>query len=113
MEQWDQEYIDLEGPGHITLSKGGKGSFHFGAVQAQLDCSLEESGDVQRVQFSFMGHDEMDPISGRGWVAVKNGDLLGHLYFHLGDDSSFKAVPVSRSNRTVETDAPKAARRSR
>jgi hypothetical protein len=113
MEQWDREFIDLEGPAHITFAKGGNGSFHFGAVQCQLDCRLEESLEGQRVAFSFMGHDEMDPTSGRGWAALKNGELHGHLYFHLGDDSSFRAVCASRSNRTVETDAPQAARRSR
>ena len=113
MEQWDQEFIDLEGSGHITLGKSGGGSFHFGAVECQLDCRLEESPDGQRVQFSFDGHDEMDPTCGRGWATLKNGELHGHLYFHLGDDSSFRAVPASRSNRTVETDAPQAARRSR
>lgn len=113
MDLWDQEFIDLEGPGHITFAKGGNGSFHFGAVEGQLDCRLEESPDGQRVHFSFTGHDEMDPTSGRGWAALKDVELHGHLYFHLGDDSSFRAVSVSRSNHTVETDVPRAARRSR
>ena len=113
MEQWDQDFIDLEGPGHITFAKGGNGSFHFGAVQGQLDCRLEESADGQRVHFSFTGHDEMDPTCGRGWAALKNGELHGHLYFHFGDDSSFRAVPASRSKRTVESDAPQAARHLR
>jgi len=113
MEVWDQEFIDLEGPGHITFAKGGNGSFHFGAVECQLDCRLAESPDGQRVEFSFSGHDDMDPTSGRGSATLKNGELHGHIYFHLGDDSSFRAVPTARSNRTVETDAPRAARRSR
>src|SRR5438128_1294874 len=113
MDQWDQEFVDLEGPGLITFAKGGNGSFHFGAVECQLDCRLEASPDGERVHFSFMGHDEMDPTCGRGWAVLKNGELHGHLYFHLGDDSSFKAVSASRSNHTVETDAPQAARRSR
>ena len=113
MELWDREFIDLEDPGHITFAKGGNGSFHFGAVECGLDCRLEDSPAGQRVEFTFDGHDEMDPTFGRGWAALKNGELHGHLYFHLGDDSSFRAVAASRSNRTVETDAPRAARRSR
>lgn len=113
MEQWDHEFIDLEGPGHITFAKGGNGSFHFGAVQGYLDCRVEELTEGQRVQFSWMGNDEMDPVFGRGWAVLRNGELHGHLYFHLGDDSSFRAVSSSRSNPTVETDAPQAARRSR
>lgn len=113
MEQWDREFIDLEGPGHFTISKGGNGAFHFGAVQGELDCRVEECTGGHRVEFSWVGNDEMDPVSGRGWAVLKNGELHGRLYFHRGDDSSFRAVPFSRSNRTVETDAPRAARRSR
>jgi len=113
MEQWDREFIDLEGPGHIAFAKGGNGSFHFGAVQGQLDCRVEEFAEEQRIQFSWIGNDEMDPVSGRGWAVLRNGELHGHLYFHLGDDSSFRAISSSRSNRTVESDAPQAARRSR
>ena len=113
MEQWDREFIDLEGPGHITFAKGSNGSFHFGAVQGELDCRVEELTDGLRVHFSWMGHDEMDAVSGRGWAVLRNNELHGHLYFHLGDDSSFRAVSSSRSNHTVETDAPQAARRSR
>ena len=113
MEQWDRDFIDLEGPGFITFSKGGNGEFHFGAVHGQLDCRVENFADGQHIEFSWEGNDEMDPVIGRGWAVLKNGELHGRLYFHHGDDSSFRAVGRSRSNRTVETDAPQAARRSR
>lgn len=55
MEQWDREFIDLEGPGHITFAEGGNGSFHFGAVQGQLDCGVEKLAEGQRVEFSWAG----------------------------------------------------------
>jgi len=30
--------------------------------------------------------------SGRGWAALQpDGTLEGHIYFHLGDDSAFRA----------------------
>ena len=48
----DREFIDLEGPGHIMFAKGGNGSFHFGAVQGQRDCRVEDFADAERVQFS-------------------------------------------------------------
>jgi hypothetical protein len=39
------------------------------------------------------GNDESDPASGRGWAALEeDGSLRGHIYFHLGDDSGFRAV---------------------
>jgi hypothetical protein len=38
-------------------------------------------------------------VSGRGWAALNpDGALEGHIYFHLGDDSAFRA---ERFNRTV------------
>ncbi len=37
--------------------------------------------------------DAGDPASGRGWaLAEEDGSLRGHIYFHLGDDSGFRAV---------------------
>jgi hypothetical protein len=31
-------------------------------------------------------------VSGRGWTALNRGGTLeGHIYFHLGDDSAFRA----------------------
>lgn len=36
--------------------------------------------------------DEGDDVSGRGWAALNpDGTLEGHSYFHLGDDSAFRA----------------------
>ena len=113
MEQWDRDFIDLEGRGYITFSKGGNGEFHFGALHGHLDCRVENFADGQHIEFSWEGNDEMDPVTGRGWAVLKNGELHGRLYFHRGDDSSFRAVGWSRSIRAVETDAPQAARRSR
>ena len=38
-------------------------------------------------------------VSGRGWaVLADDGSLQGHLYFHLGDDSSFRAVRVGQES---------------
>jgi hypothetical protein len=36
--------------------------------------------------------DEGDDVSGRGWAVLNSdGTLEGHIYFHLGDDSAFRA----------------------
>jgi len=46
------------------------------------------------VEFSWEGHDDCDHASGRGWaVQEDDGSLRGHIYFHLGDDSGFRAEP--------------------
>ena len=43
-----------------------------------------------------LGSDEGDDVSGRGWAALNpDGTLQGHIYFHLGDDSAFRAERVN------------------
>jgi hypothetical protein len=104
MEQWDQAFIDLEGPGYIKFNKRGDGEFRFGAVRGDMDCRLVSDPDHASVQFSWMGNDETDSVAGRGLAAIRNGELFGHLYFHRGMDSSFRAIPRSRSNSAMDSD---------
>jgi uncharacterized protein YndB with AHSA1/START domain len=91
MEQWDQDFIDLVVPGYINFETGGDGSFQFGAVEGEIDCRIEKVGNVERLEFTWPGYDESDPVCGRGWVVMEGNELRGRLYFHLGDDSGFKA----------------------
>jgi hypothetical protein len=89
MEQWDQDYVDMEEPGHITFKKGGSGGFHFGCVDARLDWHHDSSNE--RVDFTFDGCDEGDQVSGRGWAKIEGKQMVGRIAFHLGDESGFKA----------------------
>jgi hypothetical protein len=44
----------------------------------------------------------VDVACGRGWATVRGEELVGHIYIHQSDDSSFAAVkeePRSRSTR--------------
>lgn len=43
------------------------------------------------------------PPVGRGWEVLEgDGSLRGHIYFHLGDDSGFRAVRLDpRSKLTI------------
>ncbi len=92
MEQWDRDYIDLEGPGFVEFGKGGLGSLQFGAVEVGLDCRTALRGQDERIEFSFEGHDDADLCSRRGWAEIREGGLYGKLFFHRGDDSWFKAI---------------------
>jgi uncharacterized protein YndB with AHSA1/START domain len=92
MDQWDQEFIDLVVPGHVTIRKSGKGSFQFGAVEGEMDCRMQKTGKGERLEFTWDGFDEGDRVSGRGWVLVDGRTMTGHLFFHLGDDSAFEAM---------------------
>ncbi|MBT3379311.1 MAG: hypothetical protein HN742_43155 [Lentisphaerae bacterium] len=92
MECWDADYIDLVGPGRMEIGRDGTGSFHFGTVDAEIDSKEGKLGHQSRLEFTFEGSAEMDPCSGRGWAVVDGEEMTGRIYFHLGDDSGFKAT---------------------
>lgn len=89
MSGWDQDYVDMEAPGHFTFKTPNSGSFQFGLVQAEMDCRMDRQC---RVEFTWSGFDEGDETNGRGHAEIVDGELRGHLYIHLGDDSAFRAV---------------------
>jgi hypothetical protein len=99
MEVWDADYFDMEVPAHITIRKGLTGEFQFGLVQGDLDGRVDVTNGVVRLEFSWSGFDENDPMSGRGWMRVDGDQAEGRIFIHLGDDSAFTA---SRQNDEVE-----------
>ena len=93
MDLWDAEAIDLLGPGYIQFGADRTGRFRFIAVEGWMDCHSGRRDGRPCVEFTWEGNDESDPASGRGWAALEeDGSLRGHIYFHLGDDSGFRAV---------------------
>jgi len=92
MEAWDQEYVNMEVPGHVTFKKGGLGNFHFGLVEGDIDWRIERHNGIERIEFSWEGREEMDSAMGRGWAVIEDGEMHGRIFFHLGDDSMFRAV---------------------
>lgn len=100
MDMWDQDAIDLVGPGFIEFDKDGTGQFGFIAVRGFMDCRAGERDGRVCVEFSWQGDDEGDQVSGRGWAALADdGTLDGHLFFHLGDDSAFHAEPFDGTSK--------------
>ena len=91
MDEWDQEYVDLVTNGYIKFDNDKSGKFQFGTVGGSLDYRVEALGKLTRVEFSWEGHNDSDPGSGRGWAVIKDGKLSGHLYIHMCDDSGFVA----------------------
>jgi hypothetical protein len=93
MDLWDIDAIDLTQPAFVPFDGDGDGGLRFVAVQGQLDWRTSAQGQGDRVEFTWEGDDEGDRVSGRGWAQVdEDGSLRGHIYFHLGDDSGFRAV---------------------
>lgn len=92
MEVWDADYFDMEVQAHITVRDDLTGEFQFGLVQGDIDVRVADIGGVARVEFSWSGADENDPMSGRGWMDVTGDQAQGRIFIHLGDDSAFTAV---------------------
>jgi hypothetical protein len=98
MSAWDQDYVDIDVPGHITFGAGRSGSFQFGMVQGQMDWRVGEPRE-NGVEFTWHCFDEGTEHTGRGRARIVADELQGHLYVHLGDDSAFRAVRQSTPAR--------------
>jgi hypothetical protein len=90
MEEWDE--IDLLGSAHITFSGKGGGEMVFIAIEADLDLRYGSRDSAACAEFSWEGFDDGSPANGRGWATLGTaGRLVGHVFIHKGDDSSFVA----------------------
>ena len=92
MEAWDADYYDMEGPAHITLRGNRAGEFQFGLVSGSIDARIRRIDGMVRVDFSWSGADENDPMSGYGWLEITGDQARGHIFIHQSEDSAFTAV---------------------
>ncbi len=93
---WDRDALDLVGAAYVEFREDQTGSFRFIAVEGWLDYRPAEIDGRPGVEFTFEGTDEGDPVSGRGWAAqVESDELQLHIFFHMGDDSAFRARPFA------------------
>ena len=87
-------------PGFVEFYEDGLGALGFIAVTGGLDYRAANRDGRPGVEFSWQGSDEGDDASGRGWAALNlDGTLEGHIYFHLGDDSAFRAERFNEAVR--------------
>jgi hypothetical protein len=81
--------------GNVTRKNGWQLAEHAGerTPDGMQRLLATADWDPDQVRDDLRAYDESDPASGRGWAALEeDGTLRGHLYFHLGDDSGFRAV---------------------
>ena len=105
MDVWEQEDVDLVAPGFIEFDGDHTGSLGFIAVQGGIDWRDVPRDGRPGVEFSFEGFDEGEPATGRGWAVMEqDGSLRGHLLFHLGDNSGFRAERNGETERNRETE---------
>ena len=92
MEMWDEDYFNMEVQAYIRIEEGGTGDFQFGLVSGSIDGYVEQVGSGSRFTFTWNGRDEMDPVSGGGWLRpVGDGEAEGMIKFHMGDRSRLTA----------------------
>ena len=95
MDRWDKSYFNTETQAHFEIQPEGMGEFQFGLVSGNLDGRLERINETTRVVFTWEGEDELDPVSGRGWISFLDEDAVeGEFIFHRGDSSGFLAKRV-------------------
>ena len=93
MEMWDADYFNMERQAYLEIKSDGLGDFQFGLVTGQIDGEVEISGNNERYSFTWDGNDELDPVSGSGWISLLSNDkITGKIKIHLGDSSEFKGV---------------------
>jgi len=109
MENWDDDYVNMERQAFIEIGPDNLGSFQFGLVSGQLDGyleTLEETPEGEpsgrrpaslplasvRFAFTWDGFDEHHEVSGGGWMRLTGAtEAVGAFKIHLGDHSTFRA----------------------
>jgi hypothetical protein len=92
-EGWNQDALDLVGPAEISFGADGGGELKMIAIGADVDYLVSERNGRARVEFSWSGFDDGDPSCGRGFAERAGDRLVGMLFIHRGDASSFLAEP--------------------
>lgn len=92
MENWDEEYFNMDVQAYIEIDKRGSGDFQFGLVTGQIDGEIVKEQSGEKLEFTWDGNDENDEACGSGWLKLKDKNTLeGKIKFHQGDSSLFTA----------------------
>ena len=93
MDQWDEDYFNEEVQAFIEFDANGTGNFQFGYVSGYMDWRATTRDGEPCVEWSWEGSDGADgtPLTGRGWGKLKDDELHGIIFIHLGDESGFEA----------------------
>ena len=106
---WADDTIDLLEPAYIEFENDRLGSMVVGALQAGLDFRVGKRDGQPTVEFSWIGDDDLHPVSGRGWAQLEADDRLRvQLYIHQGDETSMLATRATSEPRAK---TPRTARR--
>jgi hypothetical protein len=89
MDNWNDDVLDLVEEAHLSF-EGDAGEIAFVALKGFLDVRYGARDGATCAEFSWVGHDDRDAASGRGWATLGTaGRLVGHVYIHDGEESGF------------------------
>ena len=92
MEMWEEDYFNMETQAYVNIQADNLGDFQFGLVTGCLDGYLEQENSQERFAFTWEGQDEMDEVSGCGWIKLSDkNEVEGVISLHGRDRSRFKA----------------------
>lgn len=95
MEQWDEEYCNMEVQAFVEIKRDGTGSFQFGLVIGFID--WWEGDTSEECEWTWEGSCEYDELSGSGSLRVEeNGSATGEIHIYGGDSSGFAAVRAKK-----------------
>jgi len=102
MTGWDEDYFNEEVQAFIEVEPNGTGHFQFGYVSGYMDWRPTTRDGQPAVEWSWEGGDGADgtPLTGRGWTKLKDDNLHGMVFIHLGDESGFEAKRVTEKKAT-------------
>ena len=99
IEKWNECSFNIGIQPYIEIDFNNQGEFQFGSVTGGLDGQIVVDAGKQRWEFTWEGSNELEPVSGSGWVRVKEPDLLeGELRIHQGSRSKFLAKRAEKNN---------------
>lgn len=100
IEKWNEGSDNIGIQPYIEIDSNNQGEFQFGSVTGGLDGQVVFDAErKQRWEFTWEGSNELDPISGSGWVRIKGPDILeGELRIHQGSRSKFLAKRAEKNN---------------
>src|SRR5262245_23466984 len=101
MDAWDENYFNEEVQAFVEFEANGTGHFQFGYVSGYMDWRPTTRDGEPAVEWSWEGGDGADgtPLTGRGWANLKDNDLHGMIFIHLGDESGFVAKRAGAQKR--------------
>ena len=85
---WDRDHLDLCGPATITIGAEGSGEIAVGAMEAGLEIAYGRTS----IDFTWIGFDEGDDISGEGSAELlDDGSIEIEFAYRNGDEAVLKA----------------------